>query len=361
MAGRKTIYTSCFFCITMLFCVEAFAQLQPALADSFLHFIQANKNKAAVFINANDTTIAALNENKLMPLASTVKILVAVEFAKQAASHVIEEESYVPLKELNKYYLPNTDGGAHPAWLKYEQEKNNIKNDSIKLIDVARGMIMFSSNANAEYLMDLLGFDNVKNNLQLFGLKQHTAIFPLVSSLFMYQNPHKLPEAKVLKAIRNLPEEEYCKYIYALHVQLKHDSTFKAGFRPQDLSVKMQKLWSDRLTASTTKEYVLLAAILNNRRFLGTDAYAILAQVLEFPMEDKGFQAAFRHYGVKGGSTMFVLTHVIYLTKNNGDKMELALFFNDLTEKEQQQLTSWLDPFEAQVIFDKSFRKKLQF
>ena len=35
--------------------------------------------------------------------------------------------------------------------------------DSISLLNVARGMMMFSSNANTEFLMDLLGLDNVKN------------------------------------------------------------------------------------------------------------------------------------------------------------------------------------------------------
>ena len=338
------------------------AQLQPEAADSFLHFIQTNKNNSSVYISANDTIIAALNENKLMPLASTVKIMVAIEFAKQASRHIIDVAAYVALKDLDRYYLANTDGNAHPAdWLKYEQAKNNTRNDSIMLIDVARGMMMFSSNACTEYLMDMLGFDNVKNNIQLFGLTQHTAIFPLVSSLFMYQNPHKLSETKVLKGIGSLSEEEYCKYIFAIHNQLKYDSNFKARFRLQDLSVKMQKLWSDRLTASTTKNYVQLVKILNNRKFLDENAYGILAEILEFPMENKGFQAAFKHYGVKGGNTMFVLTHVIYLTKKNGDKIELAVFFNNLDSQQQQQLQRWLDPFEAQVIFDKAYRKKLQF
>ena len=41
--------------------------------------------------------------------------------------------------------------------------------------------------------------------------------------------------------------------------------------------------------------------------------------------------------------------------------MEIAIFFNDLIAAEEQQLERWLDPFEAQVIFDKNFRKKLQF
>ncbi len=350
------------FTLIGLFLVQIlFAQLKPNIADSFLLFVKANKAKASLYITNNDTVIAKLNEDKVMPLASTVKIMVAMEFAKQASAGVINENGYVALAELEKYYLPNTDGDAHPTWLAFEKENKHIKNDSIKILDVARGMIMFSSNANTEFLCDLLGFDNVKNNIQLLGLKKHSAIYPIVSSLYMYQNPKAVGEERILKAIKKMSEEQYSKNIFRIHNQLKYDSTFKLKFRPQDLTMTMQKLWSDRLPSSTTKEYNQIAKVLNNRKFFNEDAYAIIAEVLEFPMESKAFQNVFKHYGVKGGSTGFVLTHVIYCTKKDGTKMELCIFLNNLTEQEQQKMEQWLDPFEAQIIFNKKFREKLVF
>lgn len=326
-----------------------------------LNFIKANKNRCALFIQRNDTTIGRLNEDKLMPLASAMKILVALEFSKQAGARVFNEDTYVALTELEKYYLPNTDGDAHPKWLLYERQMNHIKNDSIKLIDVARGMILFSSNANTEFLTDLLGIDNVNSIRRSLNLQKHTAIFPIVSSLFMYQNPLKNKEKEILKGISKLSEEAYCKVIYGIHYHLKNNPNFKSKFRPQDLSMKMQKLWSDRLTASTPKEYVQLVKQLNNRKLYNENMYGILAEILEYPMESPAFQQVFTHYGVKGGSTPFILTHVIYLTTKKGTRMELAIFFNELTEKENEQLQRWLDPFEAQVIFDREYSKKLSF
>ncbi len=352
---KKLIYILVYF----IFVSKSNAQLNPAVADSLLNFIKANPKRSAIFIQRNDTTIAKLNEDKLMPLASSMKILVALEFAKQAGAGIFSEGKNIPLSELNKYYLPNTDGDAHPQWIEYEKDKGNIKNDSIKLIDVARGMIMFSSNANTEFLIDMLGIDNVNSNRRSLNLQKHTAIFPIVSSLFMYQNPFKKKEKEVLNGIKDLDEETYCKVIYGIHYHLKNDSSFKPKFRPQDLSMPMQKLWSDRLTASTTKEYVQLVKQLNNRKLYDENTYGILADVLEFPMENPAFQKTFTHYGVKGGSTATVLTHVIYLTTKSGNKMELAIFFNNLTQKENDNLQRWLDPFEAQIIFDKAYRGKL--
>jgi D-alanyl-D-alanine carboxypeptidase len=337
------------------------AQTPLLQADSMLSFIKNNSKRASLFISGNDSTLAKLNEDVMMPLASTMKILVAVEFAKQAGAGAIQEDGYVAISELDKYYLENTDGGAHPTWLNYEKGKGHIKNDSVKLIDVARGMMIFSSNANTEYLLDLLGLDNVNSNIRSLNLTRHTAIFPLVSSLFMYQNPLHNKEKDVIKAIRALPEEAYCKVNYGIHYHLKNDSAFKSTFRPGDLTMKMQKLWSDRLPSSTAKEYVQLVKTLNKRLFLDENMYGILADILEFPMENPGFQKQFVHFGAKGGSTAFVLTHALYLTGKKGERLEMAIFFNNLTPQENEKLQRWLDPFEAQVIFKEGYWKNLKF
>ena len=337
----------------------SFSQSGHEGADSMLNFITLNKARSSLFLVQNNYLVAKLNENKVMPLASTFKILVAVEFAKQSGNKIFSQEGYIPLSELDKYYIPNTDGDAHPRWLKYEKEQGHIKNDSIKMIDIARGMIMFSSNANTEYLMDTLGFDNVKSNLPIFGLTKHTAIFPIVASLFIYQNPKNSKESEILKYIKKLNEEQYDKFAFYLHTQLKNTPGFKTRFRPQDLTLPMQKLWSDRLPASTTKEYVQICTILNERKYFGDAVYVVLADVLETLMENPGNQALFLHAGMKGGSTIFVLTKAFYATLKDGTKLELAYFFNDLTGAENFKIQHWMNDFEFKVATDDGFRRRL--
>ncbi len=333
---------------------------QPG-ADSLLNFIKQNKSRASLFLKKNDTVIASLNEDKIMPLASTVKIIVAIEFAKQASHNIFNENERIPLSELDKYYLPNTDGNAHPRWINYEKKNGNIVNDSVRLIDVARGMIIFSSNANTEYLMDRLGFDNVQNNISLLGLKKHTPVYPLVSSLFLYQDPHNISEDKILKEIKKMNDGDYAKAAFLIHNELKHDTSYKKKFRPQDLTLKMQKEWSDRLPASTTKEYVQVCTILNNRKYFDKNTYRILSNVLETLMENPGNRAWLQHTGMKGGSTIFVLTKALYATLKNGTKIEMAYFFNDLTSEENIRLQHWMNDFELKVLRDDAFRKQMVF
>lgn len=329
-------------------------------ADSLLNFIAANKTRSALYLVQNDTVLAKLNPNTPMPLASTVKIMVAIEFAKQAAEHIVDAEQMIPLSELDKYYLANTDGGAHPAWLNYEKQVGHIKEDKISLLDIARGMIIFSSNANTEYLMDLLGFNNVKNNIQLFGLKQHSSIYPLVGALFMYQNPKQKDEDKILAGIKKLSDEAYSRFIFDMHNALKYNPALKASFRPQDLTMKMQKLWSDRLPSSTVAEYAKIAKILNKRLYLSEAAYGFISEILESLMENPANQQWLKHAGMKGGSTAWVLTKTMYATTQADTRIELAYFFNNLTEDENSQLQHWMNAFELKILTDNQFRLKIK-
>jgi D-alanyl-D-alanine carboxypeptidase len=100
-------------------------------ADSLLAFIKNNPARSAIYLVRNDSVVAKQNENKLMPLASTVKILVAVEFAIQAGAGVVDPDEKIAISELDRYYIPFTDGNAHPMWLRFENNKGNVTNDSI--------------------------------------------------------------------------------------------------------------------------------------------------------------------------------------------------------------------------------------
>jgi len=347
------------FLVTITGCFLTGALHAQTAADSLLNFILKNKERSSLYMLKNDYEFARLNEDKLMPLAGTANSIVAVEFAKQAAYNVFGFNARIPLKEITKYYLPNTDEGAYRNWIKYETRIGHIKNDSVKLIDVARGMIMYNSTANAEYLMELLGFNNLKNDIKMFGLKQHTLLYPMPSSLFLYQNPKGLQEDKVLKEIQALKDEDYYKAVFAIHRELNLDSGYIQKFRPQDLSIKMQKEWSARLTASTAKEYAKVFRLINSRIILNEKSYAVLGKLLETIMESPSAKTWLKHAGMVGGTTVSVFTRAIYATLKDGTKIELAYFFNDLTGKENYKLQSWMNDFDSKILKDEKFRQKL--
>jgi D-alanyl-D-alanine carboxypeptidase len=350
-----------FFIFFLLGCNFANAQSDAAKADSFLYFIKANPLRSSVYITRNDTVIARLNENRLMPLASTVAILIAIEFAQHSTHEAINENAYVPLSDIEKFYIPFIDSAAFNTWLDKAKANNEIKDGTVKLVDIARGMIMYGCYTNADYLMDLLGFDSVKDNIALFKLKQHTAIYPFAGSLFTYHIPKKSSEDKLLKALAKYSDKKYSMEAYYNHLDLKEDSSFKETFSPERFTPKLQKMWNDNLPASTAKEYVMVAQALNNREVIDEDAYFPIGEVLEYPMEKKEFQKLYKHFGAKTGKTPFIFTRVIYFTQKDGTRIESAIFFNGLSPAEEKKLEDWQPNFETQFINDPVFRAKVKF
>ena len=342
--------------VLLFFSSLLFAQSQ---ADSLLNFIVKNKTRTSLTLQRNDLVLVNINDDKLMPLAGVEKIIVATEFAKQSAYNVFSFNAVVPLADINKYYIKAADGGGHANWIKFETRVGHIKKDSVKLIDVARGMIQYNSNPNTEYLMDLLGFNNIQNDLRMFKLKQHTIVYPEVSSLFIYQNPKKLPEDDIIQEIKSMTDSNYQKTIFAIHSELKFENTYQQNYHPQDFTPKMQKLWSERITAGTTKEYAKICRVINSRLILNDKSFAVLGKLLESAMEVSSSKSWLKHFGSMTGSAPAILTKALYATLKDNTKIELVYFFNDLTTREVTKIKSWMNDFESKILRDESFRKKL--
>lgn len=221
--------------------------------DKILNFINANPKRSALLLIRNDTIIASQNMNKIMPLASTVKIILAIEYAEQSTNGLINPDELIPLDELDRFYVPNTDGGAHPGWLK--SVNNKISENQISIREIAKGMIKFSSNANTEWLLNKLGCDKVNSRLDSLAIGSHTEIYDIVSALFVGKELFPDLKGKVLrKRLDQLGTEEYIEATGKIHQKLFSDTLYKKEIG--DLSLDIQKVWSDRLPSSTVEDYV---------------------------------------------------------------------------------------------------------
>lgn len=158
-----------------------------------MQFIKEHKEdeNISVAIHYNQQHWVELNTKEQLPLASTVKIIVAIAYAQQAADGRINPQEQVDLKELEAFYIPKTDGGAHKAWL---AQLNLQGADSVPLSEVANGMIAYSSNANTEYLMHVLDFQIINDVLTQLNVEDHEPLYPIVSALYI---PIHLMEEKI--------------------------------------------------------------------------------------------------------------------------------------------------------------------
>ncbi|WP_199136113.1 serine hydrolase [Pedobacter sp. ASV12] len=325
--------------------------------DELVSFIQQNPQKASIYLIEGGQTTVSWNSNQVMPLASAAKTIIAITFAKQVATKKISPATKVAVQDLAKYYIPNTDGQAHPSWLK---SIGKSAADSVTLLQVAQGMIKFSSNANTEYLQDLLGLALINKNLAALQLKSHQPLYYFTAGATMATlRPEGKSNEAWITELSTMPLAAYAKKCEEAHRKLKADPNYVKQFSFARLPLSVQKVWSDRLVGATTYDYAQLMQKILNGKFFEPKVQSVLESIMEWPMAYPGNQAMFNHLGQKGGSTAFVLTDAFYASAKNGAKIACAFFFNNLDAKENAMVNKHFADFEASILTDANFRKKL--
>lgn len=315
--------------------------------DYVANFIAKNPDKSALYWIRNDSLVTEKNPDRKMPLASTVKIIIAIEFAEQVSSGKINPQEKVPLTELTRFYIADTDGGAHPAWLKQMLDKKLSADGTAPLLEVAKGMIRYSSNANTEYLMWRLGLPSINAELTELGLTKHDSLYPFVSALYVCS------EENSAKGLKLMGMYMYKKKAMQYFEMLKIDTTIKEKFNRAHVNAAVQRVWSDRLPGGTVREYDGILQKIQSRTYFDSTAQSTLEKIMEWPMEAfDSNREKYQHLGAKGGSTAFVLTYALYAIDKNGDRTRLTFFFNDLTNVESTFLQSMLSGFQQKVLSD---------
>lgn len=324
--------------------------------DYVARFALENPEKSAMMIVRNDTVLIQQNIEKQMPLASTVKLIIAIEFAEQAAKGFIDPEEKVAKKELLNYYVPSTDGGAHTNWA--DSDETLEYGDSIPVKNIAKGMIQYSSNANTEWLMERLGLKNINEQLEKLDFKHHTPIYPIVSSLFINTTYFKDASNKdVISKLNDLSQEQYIQYSLDIHEKMKQDPEFKK--QTLDLNEDIQRVWSDRLPAASASDYYALMQKLNSKTYFNKKTQEILDEIIETSMKYNSVKEFYEHLGSKGGSALFIMTKALYAKDQKGNRTEIVYFFNNLAPQERKKMTMSMSDFERSVLRDPKMAQRI--
>ena len=144
------------------------------------------------------------------------------------------------MDELDRFYVANTDGGAHPAWLNAVSDQ--VKDNRVAVREIAQGMINFSSNANTEWLSQRLGLEKINAQLERLEARDHTPVYYLVSSLFVGKERFPgITGSALEEQLRNLTTAAYIQTTNEVHQKLLNDPEYKNDFG--DLSMNIQRVW----------------------------------------------------------------------------------------------------------------------
>lgn len=333
--------------IIVTIAISGYFYLKPN-KNTVLNFIKDNSERTSILLMRNDSILASKSIDKIFPLASTVKIIIAIEYSEQSSKKIINPDELIDLKELEIYLVENTDGGAHNSWI--TSIKSKIIDNKVSIKEIAKGMIKFSSNANTEWLISKLGYENINNQLKKLGLTNHSEIYYLVSSLFVSKEAFPNLKGKdLVKNLKTLKNEDFVRYSKIVHEKLKKDSTYKKDTEFLD-EIEIQRIWSYNLPNSTAKEYVSIVKKMNNKNYFDAESQKYLDEVMEFLLENPKNRSWLKHAGNKGGSTAFLLTKAIYATDTKENKTEMSYFLNDLSVLELIRLQASLNEFELNIL-----------
>ena len=188
--------------------------------DYVLNHLKDNPQTTSLYVAENGVQLITYQSDVVRPLASTVKMLIAVEYAMQIDEGILTKDSSVSLDDLKRYYYHDN---AHEEWLKTMNSEGKVKNNEIPLHDVAKGMITYSSNANTDYLIDVLGIADINERAKSLGLIQHEEVYPIVSALLIpnHIESASMSEKQLIQKLKEMPMNTYRSTAEELSEQMK--------------------------------------------------------------------------------------------------------------------------------------------
>ena len=310
-------------------------------------FINENPERSSIYIIKNDSVILKKNTQKMMSLASTMKWIVLLEYCNKVEKKIINKNTLIDTLDLSNYYMPFTDGGAHESWIKKLEKDKKIKNGKVPLYEVARGMMLYSSNACTEYLTDFLGIENVNNVFRKFDIKNHEKIFYLSSYNYLMITTDSLK-------LKKMSNSDVVAQTIQIHNKVK-SKKIKLN-KVFDYTPEKMALASKVFTKSTTEEYAKLMQKINSNyyvseRFKGEIDYIFESAIIKN-------KKRFGRVWMKGGSSASILTNAFYAKTTNGDEYYIACFLNNLRFDEYFFLSKGLNSFNLNFMTNSKEEKE---
>ncbi|WP_010289146.1 serine hydrolase [Kurthia massiliensis] len=311
--------------------------------ESVLQFAKSNRNKVSLTVHQNGKGIGAINALQPFPLVNTSHLIIAVEYATQAAAGKIDATQKVNFDDIEKFHIPKLEGDQHREWV--AQMKRARHKKDVPLQEVVHGMLRYNSFANAEYLMYVLGIANINECLRKLKMSKHDPIYPMASALYI--------------ADQQIDIIDYRKQANAIH-QAMMETPKTQPERATARKHSTLKTWAERLPKSTTKDYVSLVKKINNQNFFDKEVYHYLTPVLEDMIIVQNTKDFITHGGQFLSLTASAVNAVMYFTDKSGNRIELAVFLQNLTPQEQMKLSMSMPNFFSQIVKDPVFRKRIE-
>lgn len=326
--------------------------------SEFSQFILKHPDTTAVVaytIDANGEPVMDgkdlfLNSDTPLVTASIMKILVLCAYETAVAQAELDPNELVKVADLERYYLPKTDGNAHMSGLislgiKTDQLGFALDQEAvIPLDEIARIMIHYSGNAETDYLIQRLGYEKVNS---VAGMEHHMPIHSILGiSLTMMDHENSLSDGDRLQQLKRDVKQENYQYFDNLVKLYLNDPVWRADqieFMRSDSYIDAANRlgWAGQVEAGqlfpkgTAREYAQLMARIASGKMVSNAVSALMQKKLETIPADWPLRMFFyRRYGSKDGLTAGLINLATYGVPKNGklagETRVVVIMSNDL-------------------------------
>ncbi len=329
---------------------SARAQTEEVVSDVEQYIAQAGDSVGIACYSVNNPLGGRFaHADDPYPLASTIKIMILGVYAQGVAAGIYDPDERVPLSTLDAYYLPGTDGGAHPEFLK---SVTPDKDSTISLAEVVNGMIRFSSNAAADYLHARMTDADFEAFYRLLGI-EHTDIPVSLLGLFLAQDNHEtgISDAALSREEMRTSTVEWAdKYVsdvkWRLAERVYHRQNTRRYLAVGKSIIDTQRIFFEKYdNFGTPNDFAKIMAILQRGDTLPATTSVIMHAALSWPMQFDDNRAIFFSLGTKGGSLPGIITAAYFAHPKHNDPIVLVVFYRDLPS---DRYLNWLHSFDQQ-------------
>jgi len=293
------------------------------------------------------------NADTPMPLISVAKVITLAAYAEAIAAGELNPLETVPLAELDRFYLPNFDLGAHRRAVAELRADGRLispdDNPAVTLETVAWMMIRHSSNAAADYLHLRLGQARIEATALALGLGEpagsQSAPCPFLGQFLLMAN-HSRSAANDRAALAAYVGDPaaYGRDVALLADAYANQAAFRdaeAAWRERNRrpSIDTQRYFAATLAPrGTARAYAALMARLAQNGLSNGDSSFQARRILEWPNPFDANLEFFSNVGYKNGALPGVLTTVYYAYRwDDPAPVVVALFYRDLPQDTYRQ------------------------
>ena len=289
-------------------------------AGGLLDWIGAHPGRAGIaVVRSGGRSLLSQSAQRRFPLASTRKVLIVGAYAEAVAAGTLDPAQPVALADVERYYLPGTDGGAHPAAVEEWAARGTVTGapgaEVVPLDELARAAIVQSDNAAADYLLVRLGAETVTAFAASNRMARQDPPAPLLGEYLAWTQRTPAAWAALTPAQR-------ARQAFRLAAAGEPATSFPG--------VARQRRFVRSSVAGTPADWARLMARIGRGQGLSPAAAAVLRRHLEWQREFPKVAATFSRLGDKGGSLPGSVTEAAHVTAKGRPGIAVAVFLREL-------------------------------